>query len=663
MSSEKQTTNHYLWAVGTATAQIPAGELVAQRYQVIAPQIWQDRQPSLPEIPETISSSNILPYLRLYYHRLHIPEVYGVCHLDVETQNSMSLEDGAVILLENVPIDTSGQLYPTIDSMWSQASAVRQVYWLWQILQLWKPLEELAVASSLLFPENLRVEGWRVRLLELYNDTAATTEQKLSLAFGGDFFADSPTANTAPQNIPAQVRIEHLGKCWESWCSKASVSIADRIGEIAQHLQAEKPSLGVVASELNQLLLEQASLSPLRLQVAGATDAGRELNHNEDRCYPTIADLPTDPEQPRDLVIPYLSIVCDGIGGHEGGEVASELAVQSIKLQVQGLLTEMAQDQEIMNPELVTQQLEAIIRVANNMIASRNDFQERKSRRRMATTLIMALQLPQFMQTTHGKSNAHEIYIASVGDSRAYWLTPRYCQLLTIDDDVATREVCMGRSLYRQAKKRPDAGALTQALGTRDGELLNPRVQRLILEEDGLLLLCSDGLSNNGLVEQFYADYPRDVFSGKLSVAEAVQSLIELANQNNGQDNTSVVLTYCAVSPQYPVVLNLGESPMENNVIEFNLDTEFASSSVNFESEQSAISDQSEATTSNQGVPKLVLGIVGVLVFLLSAGAALLTAHWLLNPEGFNQIRDRFFPPKQQQLPLSQGESISPQTD
>ncbi|NET54508.1 MAG: hypothetical protein F6K09_39755 [Merismopedia sp. SIO2A8] len=102
---------------------------------------------------------------------------------------------------------------------------------------------------------------------------------------------------------------------------------------------------------------------------------------------------------------------------------------------------------------------------------------------------------------------------------------------------------------------------------------------------------------------------------------------------------------------------------MENNVIEFNLDTEFASSSVNFESEQSAISDQSEATTSNQGVPKVVLGIVGVLVFLLSAGAALLTAHWLLNPEGFNQIRDRFFPPKQQQLPLSQGESISPQTD
>ncbi|NEP02514.1 MAG: serine/threonine-protein phosphatase [Symploca sp. SIO2E9] len=662
MSSEKPPTNNYLWAVGTAAAQIPAGELVAQRYQVIAPQIWQDQQPSLPEIPETISS-NILPYLRLYDHHLHVPEVYGVCHLDLETQNSMSLENDAIILLENVPIDNSGQLYPSIGSMWSQASAVRQVYWLWQILQLWKPLAELGVASSLLVADNLRVEGWRVQLLELYND-AATTTQELSLAFGDDSCQDLSTAETASKNRPAQARIQHLGECWQSWCSKASVSVADQIGEIAQHLQAEKPSLGVVASQLNQLLLEQASLSPLRLQVAGATDAGREQKHNEDSCYPKIADLPTDPEQPHDLVIPYLSIVCDGIGGHEGGEVASQLAVQSIKLQVQGLLTEIAQDQEILTPELVGQQLEAIIRVANNIIASRNDLQERESRRRMATTLIMALQLPQFMQTNHGKSNAHEIYIASVGDSRAYWITPRYCQLLTIDDDVATREVRMGRSLYRQAKKRPDAGALTQALGTRDGELLNPRVQRFILEEDGLLLLCSDGLSNNGLVEKFYADYPRDVFSGKLSVAEAVQSLIELANQNNGQDNTSVVLTYCAVSPQYPVVLNLGESPVENNVLEFNLDTEFASSAGVFESEKLPISQESEAAaSSNQEVPKVILGIVGILVFLLSAGAALLTAHWLLNPEGFNQIRDRFFPPSQQQLTLPETESTNPQTD
>jgi serine/threonine protein phosphatase PrpC len=201
--------------------------------------------------------------------------------------------------------------------------------------------------------------------------------------------------------------------------------------------------------------------------------------------------------------------------------------VQSIKLQVRALLAELAEDPEIMTPELVTEQLSAIIRVANNLIASRNDEQERESRRRMATTLIMALQLPQIVKMPDGEGNAHELYIASVGDSRAYWITPRYCQQLTVDDDVATREVRMGRRLYREALQRPDAGALTQAVGTRDAELLRPTVRRFILEEDGLLLLCSDGLSDNNWLEELCVDYPRDIFSGKLSLEAAVRSLIE----------------------------------------------------------------------------------------------------------------------------------------
>jgi protein phosphatase len=185
--------------------------------------------------------------------------------------------------------------------------------------------------------------------------------------------------------------------------------------EIAEQLQTENPSLKAIASQLNQLLIEQAARQPLRLRVAGATDTGPQHDHNEDSCYPQLSDLPTDLSQPRDPLIPHLSIVCDGIGGHEGGEVASQLAVQSIKLQVRALLAELAEDPEIMTPELVSQQLSAIIRVANNLIASRNDEQERESRRRMATTLTMALQLPQIVKMPDGQGNAHELYIASVG--------------------------------------------------------------------------------------------------------------------------------------------------------------------------------------------------------------------------------------------------------
>lgn len=662
MSSSEPLMNRYLWAVGSAAAHISAGEQVTQRYTVVAPRIWQDRQPELPsEVPEQISDT-ILPYLRLYPQRLHVPEVFGVCQV----------EESVVVLLENAPIDASGELYPAISTMWTKATAVRQVYWLWQILELWKPLAEVGVASSLLVPENLRVEGWRIRLRELYFDNAtlaspqaavedsqreATTNGVASAADSGEAEIASATALVKP-SVPASLK--QLGECWSAWCRKASVSVASRLEEIAEQLQAENPSLNAIASNLNQLLIEQAARQPLRLQVSGATDVGRRHNHNEDSCYPTLADLPTDTSQPRDPLIPHLSIICDGIGGHEGGEVASQMAVQSIKLQVRALIAELAEDPEIMTPELVAQQLSAIIRVANNLIASCNDQQERESRRRMATTLVLALQLPQVVKMPDGQGNTHELYVASVGDSRAYWITPRYCQQLTVDDDVSTREARMGRSLYRAALKRPDAGALTQAVGTRDAELLRPTVRRFILEEDGLLLLCSDGLSDNNLVEKFSTDYPRDVFSGKLSLEAAVQSLIDLANQHNGHDNISAVLTYCAVSPQYPVVLNLGESPLGTTSYTFNLETELAGSQQALELGEAQMAEEGELTeaSSSREWLRVVAGMLGVVLVLASAGAALFTAQWLLNPEGFKQLRDRFF--RIEKLENSQPKSSPP---
>jgi serine/threonine protein phosphatase PrpC len=653
MSSSKPLTNRYLWAVGSAATYIPVGEQVKDKYQVVAPQIWQDTNPELlPEVPEQLNS-DILPYLHLYPHRLHVPVVYGMCQWKDPARESV------IILLENVPIDANGELYPSIESMWTKASAVRQVYWLWQILELWTPLEEMGVASSLLVPDNLRVEGWRVRLRELYTDAVNHKERELTAASASSGTSSSDLleaesssgVSTALIKPPVKASLQQLGELWESWCRKASVSVASRLQAIASQLQTEQPSLDAIASQLNQLLIEQAARQPLRLRVAGGTDAGRQHNHNEDSCYPLISDLPTDLSQPRNPLIPHLSIVCDGIGGHEGGEVASQLALQSVKLQVQALLAELAEDPELMTPELVTQQLSAIIRVANNLIASRNNEQERESRRRMATTLILALQLPQIVKMPDGQGNAHELYIASVGDSRAYWITPRYCQQLTVDDDVATREVRLGRSLYRKALQRPDAGALTQAVGTRDAELLRPNVRRFILEEDGLLLLCSDGLSDNDWLEELCANYPRDIFSGKLSLEAAVQSLIELANQKNGHDNISIALTYCEVSPQYPAVLNLGELPLSSKTYLFNLETDLSGAGQAFESDDSATPEPTELTTATSTGDwfKVILGIVGVLLVLVSAGSALLTAQWLINPDGFKQMRDRVFPREQQQ--------------
>ncbi|MGB5960879.1 MAG: protein phosphatase 2C domain-containing protein [Coleofasciculaceae cyanobacterium] len=667
-------SDRYLWATNPAAKYIRVGEKVNERYQVVAPQIWQDLCPELlPEMPTQLS--DILPYLRLYPHRLHVPEVYGVCQVG----------DSVITLLENVPIDRNAELYPSMMSIWTKAPAVRQVYWLWQMLGLWTPLAELGVASSLLIPDNLRVEGWRIRLREL--DLNPVKDRELAATTtGSQLNTTNPATETASDDNPAptdafeSATLQQLGVCWASWCRKASVSVASQLEEIATLLQTENPSLPDITNQLNQVLIEQSSRQPLRLQIAGATDSGPRHQHNEDSCYPKMADLPLDLSQPRDPLIPHLSIVCDGIGGHEGGEVASQLAVETIKLQVRALLAEIAEDPEIMPPDLVAQHLSATIRVANNLIASRNDEQQRESRRRMATTLTMALQLPQIVKLPDGQGNAHELYIASVGDSRAYWITSRYCQLLTVDDDVATREVRLGRSLYRQALQRPDAKALTQAVGTRDAELLRPTVQRFILEEDGLLLLCTDGLSDNlslaaptskasprltyDWLEELCADYPRDIFSGKLSLEAAVRALIEQANQKNGHDNTSIVLTYCAVSPQYPVVLNLGEGLIGNHAYSFNLDTEFTILPQDLESPEPATPEETALVPVKSRTEwfKVVLGISGVLLVLLTAGAALMTAQLIINPEAFKQMQERFFPQKEQPTTTQEDSTTTPPT-
>ncbi|MGB7521989.1 MAG: protein phosphatase 2C domain-containing protein, partial [Spirulinaceae cyanobacterium] len=531
MVSLQQKINPYLWASGESATQLSQVDFIEDRYKVIGPQIWQDTQPEQPVSLEDSLSDWVQIYLKLLPQRLHVPEIYGVCPLG----------KSEVVLLENVPIDEQGHLYPSLADAWGEASAVRQLYWLWQMLDLWSPLQAAGVPSSLLHKDNLRVQGWRLWLLELHPET------------------------TTPANL------QQLGNLWSSLVSYASSDVALQLEGFVSELESDGVSLVSLQSRFNRLLLETASQKPLRVRITGITDAGPRQNHNEDSYYPTKEDI----YESGDPLSQHLTAICDGIGGHEGGEVASQLAVQTLKLQIRALLREIAEDTEIMSPDLVAQQLTAVIRVINNVIAARNDEQGRESRRRMATTLVMGLQLPQQLrQPESGVGNSHELYLAWVGDSRAYWITSKYCQKLTVDDDVASREVSLGRSLYREAWQRPDAGALIQALGTKDADLLRPRVKRLLIEEDGLLLLCSDGLSDNDLIEQYWQDFAPDAIAGKVSLDEVAQNLINLANEKNGHDNTTISLAYYGVSAQYPVLVNLSELPGVSVISEALLNSE-----------------------------------------------------------------------------------------
>jgi protein phosphatase len=503
----------YLWALGDLAAKIPTGQTIADRYQVIAPQIWLDTQSDRPPRFPTHIAEEVRPYLQLYSRRLHLPEVFGVC------QWAQPDDSPEILLLENAPIDRQGQLYPTLSGSWSAATSARQVYWLWQLLQLWTPLEEAGVAASLLDDRNIRVQGWRVWLLEL-----------------------KPSA--------LKHSLKDLGQFWSNWMERTHESIADPLKQICQQMRGGEVSLEDIATGLDTLLLDRAARQPLRVQVAGASDSGPVRPQNEDACYPTPADLQAKEESPHKELLSHVAIVCDGVGGHEGGEIASHMTVQALKLQLRAFLTEITQESKIVPQSLVGEQLAAIVRVVNNMVAAQNDSQDRESRQRMGTTLAMGLQLPQKVKTSTGETleNSHELYLVHIGDSRAYWLTRDYCQCLTVDDDVAGREVRFGRSLYRQAQERYDGAALTQALGTRDSQMLHPTIDRFILDEDGLLLLCSDGLSDNDWVEQSWSEFAPAVLNGERTLEETVAAWVQLANEKNGHDNASVVLTYYRVS-------------------------------------------------------------------------------------------------------------------
>ena len=600
----------YLWAVGSAAAGYPIGELIGDRYRVVSPQIWLDTQPALaPFVPETLPEA-ILAYLQLYPHRLHIPEVYGFCPLG-EGPNAPNL-----LLLDNVPVDgNTATLYPGMLELWPQTPPVRQVYWLWQILELWTPLLELGVASSLLKAENIRVQGSRVWLRELYGDASLITQPDL----------------------------QDLGYHWLTWAGKVAAPVGDRLQEIGKQMRRPNADLKAVAPQVNQLLLELTAPLPMRLRVAGVSESGPNRHHNEDSCYPTLNDIAQTDKPHTHPLLNHLAIVCDGVGGHEGGEVASQLAVQALKLPIQALMREIAEEPGLAMPEVVSEQLEAILRVVNNTIAAQNDKQGRASRQRMGTTLVMTLQLPQKVTTPEGQelANAHELYVVQIGDSRAYWITPHYCQQLTVDDDVASREVRLGRAPYSQAVRRRDGGALTQALGTREGDLLRPQIQRFVLEEDGLLLLCSDGLSDNDRVEQFWSDCAHDLFSGAISVETAAQWWVDLANEKNGHDNVSVVLSYCRISPEKLVLFDPNQLP-PTGLSEDELSD--ASKALLYDEEDEDPSQgrrrQSKGDRTGLTFPQTIALLVSVTLISAAIGFA---AWWQIDSGGLTQLRERIF--------------------
>ncbi|NJK39195.1 MAG: SpoIIE family protein phosphatase [Oscillatoriales cyanobacterium RM2_1_1] len=555
-----------LWAVGEGTGALSSTPLVASRYVSSAQHqhLIIDTQPeNPPEMPDEIPGE-MLPYLKLFPYRLHIPVVYGVIPAAHIPQKK------ALWLLEQGGINARGNLLPKLSEVWKGATAMRQLTWLWQIAQLWYPFDCEQVVSSLLNPELIRVDGSIIRLLELQPDWQSAT-------------------------------LAQLGQLWSSWVSAAHGRIRNFLQQLTQQMIAEEiRSSEQLLLQLDQALVICSRAFERKVEIATGTDTGPTRTQNEDACYPADRAVLSVPGNS-----PSLAIVCDGIGGQEGGEIASQLAIEILQEEISKLSLHPAD----LDARSLMPKLSQIVSVANNAICSRNDQESRQGRERMGTTMVLAL------------AQGHEIYVAHIGDSRAYWITRTGCRQITLDDDVASREVRLGYAVYRDALQPRSAGALIQALGITPSSNLYPTIQRLPLEEDSIFLLCSDGLSDREQVDQHWQAEILPVLEGEMDLATARNRLIYIANTQNGHDNVTVALIHFRIVekagskllPEISIapVIPVSETTTEEDTLDPAIDTEDSDSPTEF---------VDTAIKAKQNIGLLALG----LALLLGLGGLLL---------------------------------------
>jgi len=259
---------------------------------------------------------------------------------------------------------------------------------------------------------------------------------------------------------------------------------------------------------------------------AGMTDVGLERDHNEDDFF--IYGQQTTIQTPSQGIVKIdrgLFVVCDGMGGHASGEIASATAIAKITEQFEPFW------QDGLPGE---QKLQEIIQLANDSIFDLNEAEMRRDAGRMGTTAVVL--------AIHNTS----VSIAHVGDSRIYQITRDKLEQITRDHEVATRLIDRGVEA-EIANSRPDAHQLTQALGPNPSFQIKPSIDFFSLTESTLFLLCSDGLCDNDVVEQNWQTHLSPLLAADADLSAGVKALIDLGNRLNGHDNISVILVSCQV--------------------------------------------------------------------------------------------------------------------
>jgi serine/threonine protein phosphatase PrpC len=260
---------------------------------------------------------------------------------------------------------------------------------------------------------------------------------------------------------------------------------------------------------------EAIPLAKLDIVVAGASDVGQVREHNEDHFL--VGDL--DSGLPIDVGQPWTAssdrgpvlVVCDGMGGVDGGEIASELAALV-------LWREMKRTPATRDPEVFARLLRRAVRVANHDVHAM--ARREPGLRGMGTTLSAAGVV------------GDRLILATVGDSRAYVLRSGALVQVTRDQSLHSALLAAGHSENEAASA---GGAILQALGVADD--VDPSLSIIELRRGDRVLLCSDGL--HGLVGDPALAL---LLAEPHSVTDAVNLLIAAARAAGGSDNITAVV-------------------------------------------------------------------------------------------------------------------------
>jgi serine/threonine protein phosphatase PrpC len=251
---------------------------------------------------------------------------------------------------------------------------------------------------------------------------------------------------------------------------------------------------------------------PPQLIVGCGQSVGKQRNHNEDSLFAFTITLGNGTNsQPLGLYM-----VADGMGGHQYGEVASNVAIRTVASYLLRKFHPVLADSSISLDESVQEIMQSAIKEAQRAVM--------KAAPGSGTTLTAALVLGQQMTIAH------------VGDSRAYSVhSDGRVLALTRDHSLVRRLEELGQISAEEAANHPQRNVLYRALG--QGEFLEADIFTSSFPQPGYLFICSDGLW--GVVSD--AEIVRNIKESK-NIQGACQNLVAAANAAGGPDNISAIL-------------------------------------------------------------------------------------------------------------------------